>query len=68
MLGFQDFTFQLAEIDLVWGGVCIHSLIGKEHAGSMSGRNHVLGAVKQLGLNVTTSTLWHLCYIDSEFL
>ena len=34
-------------------------LIGKEHAGSMGGRNHLLEAVSQLGLNVPTTGLSH---------
>jgi hypothetical protein len=45
--------------DLVWGGDWNHSLIGKEHAGSMGGRNHVLQAVERLGLNVPTTGLSH---------
>jgi hypothetical protein len=45
--------------DLVWGGDWNHSLIGKEHAGSMGGRHHVLEAVSQLGLNVPTTDLSH---------
>jgi hypothetical protein len=49
----------LPKIDLVWGGDWNHSLIGKEHAGSMGGRNHLLEAVAQLGLNVPTTGLSH---------
>jgi len=45
--------------DLVWGGDWNHSLIGKEHAGSMGGRNHLLEAIKNLGLNVPTTCLSH---------
>jgi hypothetical protein len=45
--------------DLVWGGDWNHSLIGKEHAGSMGGRIHLLEAVSQLGLNVPTTGLSH---------
>ncbi len=45
--------------DLVWGGDWNHSLIGKEHAGSIGGRNHVLDAIKGLGLNVPTTGLSH---------
>jgi len=45
--------------DLVWGGDWNHPLIGKEHAGSMGGRNHLLEAIKELGLNVPTSGLSH---------
>jgi predicted TIM-barrel fold metal-dependent hydrolase len=44
---------KLPTSDLVWGGDWNHSLIGKEHAGSMGGRNHLLEAVKQLELNVS---------------
>ena len=49
----------LPKSDLVWGGDWNHSLIGKEHAGSMGGRNHILEAVSQLGLNVPTTVLSH---------
>ena len=45
--------------DLVWGGDWNHSLIGKEHAGSMGGRNHLFEAIKKLGLNVPTTGLSH---------
>ena len=45
--------------DLVWGGDWNHSLIGKEHAGSIGGRNPVLDAIKGLGLNVPTTGLSH---------
>ena len=50
---------KLPTSDLVWGGDWNHSLIGKEHAGSMGGRNHLLDAVKQLELNVPTTGLSH---------
>jgi len=50
---------KLPKEDLVWGGDWNHSLIGKEHAGSMGGRNHVLEAVKHLRLNVPTASLSH---------
>ena len=49
----------LPKSDLVWGGDWNHSLIGKEHAGSMGGRTHLLEAVSQLGLNVPTTGLSH---------
>jgi hypothetical protein len=49
----------LPKSDLVWGGDWNHSLIGKEHAGSMGGRIHLLEAVKQLELNVPTTSLSH---------
>lgn len=45
--------------NLVWGGDWNHSLIGKEHAGSIGGRNHVHEAITQLGLNVPTTCLSH---------
>ncbi len=45
--------------DLVWGGDWNHSLVGKEHAGSMGGRIHLLEAIKQLELNVPTTGLSH---------
>ena len=44
---------------LVWGGDWNHSLIGKEQAGSIGGRKHVLEAVNTLNLNVPTSELLH---------
>lgn len=50
---------ELPTNDLVWGGDWNHSLIGKEHAGSMGGRNHLLEAVNQLKLNVPTTCLSH---------
>jgi len=50
---------ELPKSDLVWGGDWNHSLIGKEHAGSMGGRNHLLEAIKKLGLNVPTTGLSH---------
>lgn len=45
--------------NLVWGGDWNHSLIGKESAGSMGGRQHVHGAIEKLALNVPTSVLSH---------
>ena len=50
---------ELPASDLVWGGDWNHSLIGREHAGSMGGRTHVLEAIKKLGLNVPTTGLSH---------
>ena len=50
---------QLPTSDLVWGGDWNHSLIGKEHAGSMGGRGHILDAAKKLKLNVPTTGLSH---------
>lgn len=50
---------KLPQSDLVWGGDWNHSLIGKEYAGSMGGRHHVLEAIKKLGLNVPTTGLLH---------
>lgn len=41
--------------DLVWGGDWNHSLSGREYAGSMEGRQHVLDAVEALRLDVPTS-------------
>lgn len=49
----------LPSSELVWGGDWNHSLIGSEQAGSMGGRVHVAGAVKQLNLNVPTASLSH---------
>ena len=50
---------KLPKSDLVWGGDWNHSLIGKEYAGSMGGRNHLLEAINKLGLNVPTTGLSH---------
>ena len=50
---------KLPASDLVWGGDWNHSLIGKEHAGSMGGRKYLLEAIKKLGLNVPTTGLSH---------
>jgi hypothetical protein len=55
----QTLLSNLPKSDLVWGGDWNHSLIGKEHAGSMGGRIHLLEAVKQLELNVPTTGLSH---------
>lgn len=45
--------------NLVWGGDWNDSLIGKEHAGSIGRRNHVLQTITQLELNVRTTGLSH---------
>lgn len=50
---------KLSTSDLVWGGDWNHSLIGKEHAGSIGGRKHVLDAVEKLKLKVPTTDLLH---------
>ena len=50
---------KLPKKDLVWGGDWNHSLIGKEHAGSIGGRNHLLDAISKLELNVPTTGLSH---------
>ncbi len=50
---------QLPTSDLIWGGDWNHSLIGREYAGSIGGRNHVLDAVEKLKLNVPTTGLSH---------
>ena len=55
----KSLLMELPASHLVWGGDWNHSLIGKEHAGSMGGRNHVLDAVKRLNLNVPTTGLLH---------
>lgn len=49
----------LRKRDLVWGGDWNHSLNGKEHAGSMGGRTHLLAAIEDLNLQVPTSVLSH---------
>lgn len=45
--------------DLVWGGDWNHALSGDEYAGTQGGREHVLGAVRELGLQVPTAPLPH---------
>ncbi len=49
----------LPATNLVWGGDWNHSLCGREGAGSMGGRRHVLAAVERLGLCVPTAVLAH---------
>lgn len=49
----------LPKDDLVWGGDWNHSLIGEEYAGTLGGRNCLLAALDQLGLNVPTMGLLH---------
>lgn len=44
---------------LVWGGDWNHALSGFEGAGSMGGRQRVLAAVEELGLQVPTADLPH---------
>jgi hypothetical protein len=55
----KTLLINLPKNDLVWGGDWNHSLAGKEYAGSIGGRNHVLEAVKQLKLKVPTMSLSH---------
>jgi len=55
----ETLFLKLPKKDLVWGGDWNHSLIGKEHAGSMGGRKYLLEAIKKLGLNVPTTGLSH---------
>ncbi len=50
---------RLPQSDLVWGGDWNHSLNGKEHAGSIGGRKHLLAAIEKLVLKVPTSVLSH---------
>jgi hypothetical protein len=55
----QSLLTKLPKNNLVWGGDWNHSLNGKEHAGSMGGRKHLLAAIENLGLKVPTSVLSH---------
>jgi len=48
----------------VWGGDWNHALSGPEQAGSRGGREHVLDAIQQLGLQVPTADLPH--WIDGH--
>lgn len=43
----------------VWGGDWNHALSGREWAGSKEGRQHILGAVERLGLQVPTADAPH---------
>jgi hypothetical protein len=49
----------LPTTNLVWGGDWNHSLCGREEAGSIEGRRHVVDAVQRLGLCVPTCGLAH---------
>jgi len=42
---------------LIWGGDWNHALEGPDHAGSRDGRDHILGVVAHLGLQVPTAEL-----------
>lgn len=50
---------RLPSSDLIWGGDWNHALEGKEYAGSLGGRRHLLAAVEHLDLQVPTSALPH---------
>jgi hypothetical protein len=50
---------RLPRQDLVWGGDWNHALSGDEWAGTKGGRAHVLAAVEELGLKVSTADLPH---------
>jgi hypothetical protein len=43
----------------IWGGDWNHALAGREWAGSMAGRRHVLAAVERLSLQVPTASSPH---------
>lgn len=49
----------LPKSDLVWGGDWNHSLTGREYAGSLGGRKHILEAVHSLRLSVPTMESEH---------
>jgi hypothetical protein len=49
----------LPSTDLVWGGDRNQSLDGRESAGSLGGRQHLLAAIDKLGLQVATTNLPH---------
>ena len=44
---------------LIWGGDWNHALTGREYAGSVGGRTHIVEAVEHLGLQVPTAQLAH---------
>jgi hypothetical protein len=44
---------------LIWGGDWNHALSGREYAGSIAGRAHLLRAVEALGLTVVSAQLTH---------
>ncbi len=56
---FASLLKNLPKSDLVWGGDWNHSLIGSKTAGSKGGREHVLGALQKLNLQVPTAGLSH---------
>jgi hypothetical protein len=51
----------LAGVDAVWGGDWNQSLCGREYAGSLEGRRHLIGSLDRLGMEVPTRTLRHRC-------
>lgn len=55
----RELVEALPRSGLIWGGDWNHALSGKEHAGSVGGRGHVLAAMNTLGLNAPTGTLPH---------
>jgi hypothetical protein len=55
----DELLANLPRARLVWGGDWNHALSGREHAGSVAGRVHVLAAVDALGLVVPTAQLPH---------
>jgi hypothetical protein len=51
--------FLATEDELVWGGDWNQALHGKETAGSLGGRQHLLALLDRLGLTVPTASLSH---------
>lgn len=55
----KELVEALPNSGLVWGGDWNHALLGKEYAGSVGGRGHVLAAMTSLGLKAPTEALPH---------
>jgi hypothetical protein len=55
----KELTAALPDGSVVWGGDWNHALSGREYAGSIGGRRHLVEAVQLLGLRVPTTELAH---------
>jgi hypothetical protein len=55
----NDLDHALPRRALVWGGDWNHALSGREYAGSIGGRRHVLGLLEGRGMRVPTAGLPH---------
>jgi endonuclease/exonuclease/phosphatase family metal-dependent hydrolase len=55
----KDLTANLPQGPVVWGGDWNHALTGREYAGGIGGRRHLVEAVRLLDLQVPTTDLPH---------